>query len=91
MYESTLRFRAHLGGTTYFMASYFFTSATLGIGTLMLLHWLVLLLYELRGGGAEGIPTSNGSEHSNIKPAVSACRKRNRNSAMPFNDLQQGS
>ena len=48
LYAATLTFRARLSGLTYLMTAYSFTAASVGIGGLMLLHWVALLLYELR-------------------------------------------
>ena len=48
VYEASVRFHTRLSGVTYVMSFYFFTAASIGIGGLMLVHWLALLLLELR-------------------------------------------
>ena len=54
MEAARARFGTQLGPLTNLMSNYFFTAATIGVGGLMLLHWLALVLFELRGGGGGG-------------------------------------
>ena len=48
LYGATLSFGVRLGGVTRAMSQYFFASAALGVGSLMVLHWIAMLLFELR-------------------------------------------
>jgi hypothetical protein len=48
VYAASLTFGVRLTGLTRAMSHYFFASAALGVGSLMVLHWLALLLFELR-------------------------------------------
>lgn len=54
IYDATIRFGARLGTITQLMSQYFFTAATLGIGLLMAVHWMALLLFEMRPNNFPG-------------------------------------
>ena len=48
LYHAVLSFQTRLAGTGYMMHRWFFTSSVFGVALLMLLHWLAILLFELR-------------------------------------------
>ena len=48
LYDASLTFAVRLGGLTRAMSRYFFASAAIGVGSLMVLHWVALILFELR-------------------------------------------
>ena len=79
LYDATLTFGVRLGGVTRAMSSYFFASAALGVGSLMVLHWIALLLFELRpaaGGEGEGGGGGGGTGGVDERRAAAARRRR---------------
>ena len=48
LYGATLRLRAHFGPVSYILSSFFFSSAIIGIVSLVLLFGVVVLAFELR-------------------------------------------
>ena len=56
VYRATLELKAVLGLLSHTLRTWFFTSAAVGIGTLMLMHMIALLLFALRPGGQHDDP-----------------------------------
>ena len=62
VYDATIRFGARLGTITQLMSQYFFTAAALGVGLLMAVHWMALLLFEMRPNNFPGAGLPAGAE-----------------------------
>ena len=72
VYEATIRFGAQLGSVTHAMSQYFFTAATIGVGLLMLVHWIALLLFEMRPTVASRSGTAPGATRARDSRAAAA-------------------
>lgn len=85
VYDATIRFGARLGSITQLMSQYFFTAAALGVGVLMAVHWVALLLFEMRPNnfatppmgpmGTAGLGSMEGAS-AGARFAAAAARQR---------------
>ena len=71
VYDAALTLRLHPRGLGYLMRAWFFTSAAVGVGALMLLQHLVVLFFELRARFAAPEPARRDSD-APAAPAATA-------------------